>query len=207
MSGGSCDLTPGGNRNAGPMGHLGLSNNLLLFAATLCPGQGQQRCAGPCPRRQPRADGTPKVLISLHLSHQLAPLSFLWKAAPPWSTWHTWRCYRGNPSCPSWGHSVRLQACQHGLRWCPVLSPWKGSWCGSGSTCGCTPGSGWCPMERETLSQPCVDTGTSQYGQPSTISHTLSRMKNQSSQAEDWCQLTELMVPDATWSWWTGNPP
>ena len=206
MSGGLCDLTPGGNWSPGPMGHLGLSNNLLLFAATLCLGQGQQRCAGPCPRRQPRVAGTPKVLICLHVSHQLAPLSFLWKAAQPWSTWHTWRCCHGNPSCPSWGQSVCLQACPHGPRWCPVLSPWKGTWCVSGSICEWTPGSGQCPVERETLSQPCVDTGTSHWTTIHLHAH-LEQMKNQVSQAEDWCQLTELMVPDATWSWWTGNPP
>ena len=206
MSRGSSVLTPGGYWSPGPMGHLGLSNNLLLFAATLCPEQEQQRCAGPCPRKQSRAAGTLKVLISLHLSHQLAPLSFLWKAAPTWSTWDTWRCCHGNPSCPSWGQSVHQQACQHGRRWCPVLSPWKGSWCGSGSTCGCTPRLGRCPVERETLSQPCVDTGASQCTTLHLHAH-LMQMKNQASQAEDWCQLTELMVPDATGSWWTGNPP
>ena len=175
---------------------------LLLSART----RGSNALLGHAHGDSPEQLGTPKVLISLHLSHHLSPLSSLRKAAPLWSMGHTWRCCHGNPSCPSCGRSVCLQHCQHGRRWCPVLTPWTGSWCGSGSTCGCSPGLGRCPAEREILSQPCADISVSPCEQPSAVTHTSSRMKSQVSQAEDWCQLTELMVLDVTGLCWTGNP-
>lgn len=160
--------------------------------------QGQQCSTGAMPIRAQSSWAPPRFWLACTSPSPLT--SVIPAGRAPLGTWHTWRCCGGNPSCPSCGRSVRPQQRQHGRRWCPAPTPWTGSWYGSGSTCGCSRVGTRCPAERETLSQPCTDVSASQYGQPSAITHTLSRMKSQVSQAEDWHQLTELMVPDATGS-------
>ena len=83
-------------------------------------------------------------------SPPLLPLS---KANPLFRTWNTWRYCHVNLSYPSCGLSVHLKPCRDGHQWCPVPTLWKGSWCGSGSTCGCSPGWERCPAEGKTLPQ------------------------------------------------------
>lgn len=178
-----------------PVLWLWLIQLLLIIITDSCfylPGPGTGNVLLGCGHRD-----SPEWLGTPHGSDQSAPHpSFLTsvtlsKATPSWSTWRTWRCCRGNLSCPSYGLSVYLQWRQDGHQWCPVPTLWKGSWCGSDSTCGCSPGSGRCPAEKETLSRSSRSTrpvqlpGTAQYGQPSTIMHTLNRMKSQASQAGD----------------------
>jgi hypothetical protein len=70
------------------------------------------------------------------------------KASPPFRKWNTWRYCPGNlsyPSCQPLGPPRRLRGAR-GLCLAPTL--WRGWWCGSGSTGGCSPVLERCSVEK-----------------------------------------------------------
>lgn len=90
------------------------------------------------------------IHFSYWWSPPLVPLS---KPNPLFRTWNTWRYCHVNLSYPSCGLSVHLKRHQDDRQLCPVQTLWKGSWCGSDSTCGCFPEWERCPAAKETLPQ------------------------------------------------------
>lgn len=95
----------------------------------------------------------PMCLLSFHFTQSLltfAGIYFIHKNNRLLRKWNTWRYCHGNlsyPSCELPGPWNQLQGAR---QLCPVLTLWKGSWCGFGSTCGCFPALERCPVEKGT---------------------------------------------------------
>lgn len=95
----------------------------------------------------------PMCLVGFHFTQSLLAFAVIYLIHKNnWTLrkWNTWRYCHGNlsyPSCELPGPWTQLQGAR---QLCPVLTLWKGSWCGFGSTCGCFPALERCPVEKGT---------------------------------------------------------